>query len=519
METAFGRDFGGVRVHEDGNAATSARALGARAYSVGSDIVLGADARHDDAVLAHELAHVVQQPAAPPSGLRLGRSDDPAEHEAERAGASVARGRASGALSSQPPGVVRRQPLHGRPCPGCHAPTGIQNISLEGFRGDDQHYLPENALEFYGYLRKGWTWTEYKGCKQTHAEVIRVAEFGGGAYIAGYVIYFTNPKGSAFSWPAVTVDVYGNKIDEKWFDPEALESVMSPIDFIGPAFLERLGASAIRGATSGLARLAIRGRAALGSAARSTMIAGRLYTGAAMRGLGEAGSFSVSGGALESSGFVVRSGGELATGFQEARALTEFAPSVSTAPRAATAGSEVEVAGPSFADVSAELQLEVPGTIRYRSTAAAAGAARRFGLESTTRPGFQTHATASTVRGEFGVTGRAFQSAHVVPQAVYRALRVAGRRVSEGRALTTLLPTPAHAAFDRTWVAEWNAAVGAGQAIRAGDVYRMVSRAIRAVDERIINAQTKAAIEDRLATELFDELGLSANDVIVPARP
>jgi hypothetical protein len=188
-------------------------------------------------------------------------------------------------------------------------------------------------------------------------------------------------------------------------------------------------------------------------------------------------------------------------------------------------GPAFQVSGPSFADVSAELGLEVPGTIRYRSTAAAAAGARAGGLVTPTRPGFQSHSTASSVRREFGVTGAAFQSAHIVPQALYRALRAAGRRViagrpiSEGRAFTTLLPTSAHAAFDRTWVSQWNAAVAAGRAITAEDVYNWVSSAIQAVDEDIINAGVKGAINDRLRTEMFVDLNLDPQDIIVPRNP
>ena len=65
----MGRDFGEVRVHTGARAADSARAVGALAYTVGSDIVF-APGRHAPGtpegrqLLAHELAHVVQQDEA-----------------------------------------------------------------------------------------------------------------------------------------------------------------------------------------------------------------------------------------------------------------------------------------------------------------------------------------------------------------------------------------------------------------------------------------------------------------------
>jgi hypothetical protein len=66
FERRFGRDFGSVRIHTDGQAAESARHVQARAYTVGSDVAFGqgryqpesVDGRH---LLAHELAHVTQQ--------------------------------------------------------------------------------------------------------------------------------------------------------------------------------------------------------------------------------------------------------------------------------------------------------------------------------------------------------------------------------------------------------------------------------------------------------------------------
>jgi Domain of unknown function (DUF4157) len=66
FEPQFGRDLGDVRVHTEGEAAQSARAVGAQAYTVGCDIVLASSAPDASSaegrkLLAHELTHVVQQ--------------------------------------------------------------------------------------------------------------------------------------------------------------------------------------------------------------------------------------------------------------------------------------------------------------------------------------------------------------------------------------------------------------------------------------------------------------------------
>jgi hypothetical protein len=81
------------------------------------------------------------------------------------------------------------------------------------------------------------------------------------------------------------------------------------------------------------------------------------------------------------------------------------------------------------------------------------------------------------------------------------------------------MTTPPHAAFDRAWVAEWKNAVAAGRAITAEDVYNWVSRAINAVDDQVINVGVKGAINDRLRTELFVDLNLDAQDIIIPGHP
>jgi Domain of unknown function (DUF4157) len=66
MEPRFGHDFSHVRVHDDARAAESARAVDAHAYTVGDDIVFNTG-RYDSGsgpgrqLLAHELAHTIQQ--------------------------------------------------------------------------------------------------------------------------------------------------------------------------------------------------------------------------------------------------------------------------------------------------------------------------------------------------------------------------------------------------------------------------------------------------------------------------
>ncbi|MEU8489372.1 DUF4157 domain-containing protein [Streptomyces sp. NPDC048641] len=66
METSFGYDFSHVRVHTDQDAAASAHAVQARAYTYGTHVVFGAGQYAPSTpggrrLLAHELGHVVEQ--------------------------------------------------------------------------------------------------------------------------------------------------------------------------------------------------------------------------------------------------------------------------------------------------------------------------------------------------------------------------------------------------------------------------------------------------------------------------
>ena len=96
MEARFGRSFSGVRIHTDSRAAESAEALGAKAYTVGRDVVFSngrfAPERPEGRrLLAHELAHVVQQSRGGPASPSLDGSG-PMEAAATNAADAVVSG-------------------------------------------------------------------------------------------------------------------------------------------------------------------------------------------------------------------------------------------------------------------------------------------------------------------------------------------------------------------------------------------------------------------------------------------
>jgi hypothetical protein len=122
MEPRFGHDFSKVRIHTDGKAAESAKAVDALAYTVGQNIVFGAGqyapgTSAGKGLLAHELVHTLQQSNQKSfqNKLDVGKHDDVFEREADKIASRV--------LDSQLPmqkispvnhmvGLVQRAAIH-----------------------------------------------------------------------------------------------------------------------------------------------------------------------------------------------------------------------------------------------------------------------------------------------------------------------------------------------------------------------------------------------------------------------
>jgi hypothetical protein len=118
MEEQFGEDFQDVRLHADDEASAAAAELGARAFTVGRDIYLAAGdvtrAVDDRRLLAHELAHVVQQSGGAAARADRGAGSD-AEAEAGRAAERVAAGvPVDVTLTPAPAGAPARSPADWR---------------------------------------------------------------------------------------------------------------------------------------------------------------------------------------------------------------------------------------------------------------------------------------------------------------------------------------------------------------------------------------------------------------------
>ncbi len=104
LERSLGVDLASVRVHQGPSAEMLVRSRGARAFALGPHVFLGPGERADDlGLMAHEVAHVVQQQGAP-AMQHMGGADtgDGCEREAHSVAAAV--------VSGQPATVRERAP-------------------------------------------------------------------------------------------------------------------------------------------------------------------------------------------------------------------------------------------------------------------------------------------------------------------------------------------------------------------------------------------------------------------------
>jgi hypothetical protein len=157
MATRLGPEAARARIHTGGEAAGTARAVDAEAYSVGPHVVFGAGRFRPETpdgrrLLAHELAHVVQAPSdeMPAQSLEISQPTDLHEREAEQVAAGAVRavpGSAPGATLSRqlyPPLPMLPNPL---PDTRMFASTAIEVTAVDT--------SVETSIEWY----KPWRYT------------------------------------------------------------------------------------------------------------------------------------------------------------------------------------------------------------------------------------------------------------------------------------------------------------------------------------------------------------------------
>lgn len=153
MESALGAGLSHVRVHTDATATRLSSALHARAFTVGEHVAFGAGEYRPgsllgDALIAHELAHVIQQNGSAASTARMSMeearySDSALERDADRAAVGAvaslwADGQGAGATVAGRAGPLLASGLRLQRCGDCSASgrsTSSNTIVCDGSGG------------------------------------------------------------------------------------------------------------------------------------------------------------------------------------------------------------------------------------------------------------------------------------------------------------------------------------------------------------------------------------------------
>jgi hypothetical protein len=155
MEQRLGYDFSRVRVHAGGAAEQSAQDVNARAYTVGQDIVFGADrlrpATHEGRwLIAHELTHVVQQSSA--DGISFGQSHEKRGlSPVARVGVAIQRDKLKHEAKPPAPWTVDELKQMLRICDGG---LDIWAKAKKANNGKDPEIVRESGLPFIGLTER-----------------------------------------------------------------------------------------------------------------------------------------------------------------------------------------------------------------------------------------------------------------------------------------------------------------------------------------------------------------------------
>jgi hypothetical protein len=153
FESSLGADLSGVRVHTGSESAAANDAVGARAYTLGSDIHFGAN-QYDPSsgagehLLAHEVAHTVQQGGGAQRmqfKLDVSSPGDALEHEADRAADAMVAGAAASVSMGSGVQRVQREKLPPSKTDNASASFTLKEVPLLGENGMDIGYVTLKA--------------------------------------------------------------------------------------------------------------------------------------------------------------------------------------------------------------------------------------------------------------------------------------------------------------------------------------------------------------------------------------
>ena len=236
MESAFGRDFGGVRVHTSPAAAGAAEDLGAKAFTQGQDIFFARgqfqpDSQDGQRLLAHELTHTVQgkNGAAADDGVTVSHPNDHHEVEARRVAEAVVAGQPPAPITNAATPAISRDGPPAQPPPPPPPPTAApaapaappvapehRNQKVATWTGwldssvRTSSVLGEQAIAQYGtpvgaipttLTRPGWTAGHYPS-EAAATAAIGAAGTAGAVFSEGgqFVSYHATGDGTVYSF-------------------------------------------------------------------------------------------------------------------------------------------------------------------------------------------------------------------------------------------------------------------------------------------------------------------------------
>jgi hypothetical protein len=216
MESRFEHDFSHVRVHTDEASAQAAQSWNARAYTMGGDIHFGVPyeprSRSGQALLAHELTHVVQADAGRSNPALPSSSVGALEQEARQAAAGVSRAggvppisglvRGPSVLFQNGPDEDLGAPTFGNLPQDEPAPTGKHRVKLVQSGGKWRDVVPNRvppkrtAKGSYDFvvMENGSIWAVKSSSNFGHTE----AALGERVKWAGHIQF--NKKGQLTGW-------------------------------------------------------------------------------------------------------------------------------------------------------------------------------------------------------------------------------------------------------------------------------------------------------------------------------
>jgi hypothetical protein len=208
MQAGFAADFSSVRVHQGPAAQEAARLVEARAFTIGHRIVFGAGEYRPDSevgqhLLAHELAHVVQQSSSTQNrALPIVRSTDAGERAAQTA-AQRSTPVLPTDLGSFPGPFIQRQVDAGS------SPSGFRPVDNAAAQTEFQKKVAKFKKSGESKDR-----AEFLAMDEMFAE--RVAEFGG-KRLPGSATYGGKGR-QTFVMVLKALDYDGHKIDAKFYN-------------------------------------------------------------------------------------------------------------------------------------------------------------------------------------------------------------------------------------------------------------------------------------------------------------